>query len=90
MWHTMHGGGWGYGMLWMGLFWMVVVVALVWFVRMAWDRPPRAAAPGRHPESPLEILQRRFARGEIDRVEYEQKSRDLSPPADHVDENRVQ
>ncbi len=87
---SMHGGGWAYGMLSMGLAWVVVVVALVWFVRMAWDRPPRLAAHGRNPESQVEILQRRYARGEIDRAEYEQKRRDLSPPADPRFENRVQ
>jgi putative membrane protein len=89
MWNWMHGGGWGYGMLWMGLLWVVVVVALVSFVRMAWDRAPRLAAHGRNPEGPVEILQRRYARGEIDRAEYEQKRRDLSPPADSIDGNQV-
>jgi uncharacterized membrane protein len=29
-------------------------------------------------ESPLEILQRRYARGEIDRAEFEEKRKDLS------------
>jgi len=34
---------------------------------------------GSRDKSPLEIVQERYARGEIDREEYEQKKRDLEP-----------
>jgi putative membrane protein len=82
MWDGMgHGFGWGIGMLGVALFWLLFAAALVWIVRVVWDR--RAVregpgAPGARPESPLEILQRRYARGEIDRAEFEEKRKDLS------------
>jgi len=34
---------------------------------------------GPRDKSPLKIVQERYARGEIDREEYEQKMRDLEP-----------
>lgn len=78
MWDWMHGYGWGGGMLLMALFWIILVVAFVVLARGLWGRPPAREGPGGHLESPLEILQRRYARGEIDRAEYEEKRRDLS------------
>ncbi len=79
MWHWMGNGfGWGFGMLGMALFWLVFVAALVWVVRAVWDRTARNGRPTRESESPLEILQRRYARGEIDRAEFEEKRKDLS------------
>ncbi|BDG01943.1 SHOCT domain-containing protein [Anaeromyxobacter oryzae] len=79
MWHWMGNGfGWWFGMFGMALFWLVFAVALVWVIRAVWDRGPVREGPGRAPDSPLEILQRRYARGEIDRAEFEEKRRDLS------------
>lgn len=77
MWHWMGNGfGWGFGMVVMGLFWLLFAAALVWIVRAVWDRG--AVRAGHPPDSPIEILQRRYARGEIDRAEFEEKRRDLS------------
>ena len=79
MWHWMGNGfGWGIGMLVMALFWLLFAAALVWIVRTVWDRTTARDGPGRRSETPLEILQRRYARGDIDRAEYEEKRRDLS------------
>lgn len=77
MWHMGDGGlGWGIGMLVMAVFWIALAVALVWITRTVWDRT--AAREGPRPETPREILERRYARGEIDRAEFEEKRRDLS------------
>lgn len=78
-----YGGGWG-SMGWMmlvgGAFWIfvlvLVVVAVVWIVRAPWragDHPTHweRRSPG------LDILEERYARGEIDRDEYLQKKRDM-------------
>lgn len=71
--HDMMGGGWGFGILWL-LFWialLALVVVGIW--RLLEGRPGRREEPG----SALEILKRRYARGEIDREEFEAKKRDL-------------
>ena len=66
------GWGWGMGSLSMLLFWGVIIVAVVlvakWFANS--NAPPRSG-------SPLEVLKERYARGEIDKKEFEQKKRDL-------------
>ena len=64
------GGGW-FGM---GLWW-IVVVAVVWFVWM-FGRGRDGAA---RDESALEVLNKRYARGEIGRDEYERTKRDIGP-----------
>jgi putative membrane protein len=71
----MIGGGAGFGIL-MLLFWVVVVVALVLLIAALfsgnWDH---AISPPS--ESALEILQKRYARGEIDKAQYDLMRRDL-------------
>ena len=79
MWHWMGDGfGWGISMIVMTAFWLLFAAALVWIVRAVWDRGGERKGPERQQETPLEILQRRYARGEIDRAEFEEKRRDLS------------
>jgi putative membrane protein len=64
----------GWHMGWMALWWILVlavIVAAVWaVVRLGQARDPRE-------ESPESILKRRYARGEIDRSEYERRLDDL-------------
>jgi putative membrane protein len=81
--HMMLGGGW-YGMIFGPLFMILVLVAVIagvglvgrWF-GLPWygAQPPHQAPPGR---APLDILKERFARGEIDKEEYEERRRVLS------------
>jgi len=80
--HMMWGGGW-YGMFFGPLFMivlLVVVIAGVAFVSRwvgaPWHgaQPPHYAPPGR---APLDILKERFARGEIDKDEFEERRRVL-------------
>lgn len=78
MWHwTGDGFGWGFGMIVMAVFWLLFAAALVWIVRVVWDRTG-TRPPGPRSDTPLEILQRRYARGEMDRAEFEEKKKDLS------------
>jgi putative membrane protein len=78
MWHGMDSFGWGLGMLFMVLFWVAIVLLIVWLVRAISGRSPDRPHPLPPSETPLEILQKRYARGEIDRAEFEEKRRDLS------------
>lgn len=70
-------GGWGFGGIFMLLFWGLVifgVVAIVkWLIDGSGERRESASA-----KTPLQIVEERYARGEIDREEFEQKKRDLS------------
>ncbi len=67
--------GMGFGML---LFWGLLVVGLVVLVRwLAGTGSNRRDTDPSPNATALEILAQRYARGEIDRTEYEQKRRDL-------------
>ena len=73
--------GWhGYGGGFMWIFWVLIIAALVWFV-VGITRDKGIASEGNatgREQSALEILRQRYARGEIDRDEFEQKKKDLS------------
>jgi len=62
----------GLGMLFMALFWVALIVGGVLVVK--WLMGQGGAGRG---DSALEILKNRYARGEIDRQEFEEKKRDL-------------
>jgi putative membrane protein len=64
-------------MLGVVLFWGLIIAALVWVSRLAWDRVGSRGERGSGPETPLDILQRRYARGEIGKEEFEEKRKDL-------------
>ncbi len=75
MWGHMEAWGWGgmgFGML---LFWGLVIVVLVVLLGNLWG--PRGNATPPPEKSALDILNERYARGEIGREEYEQKKRDI-------------
>jgi putative membrane protein len=65
--------GYGGGMMW--VFWILIIVALVWFVTFA---TRRGGIPPGNEKSALEILKERYAKGEIDREDFEQKKKDLN------------
>ena len=58
----------------MWLFWILLVVVIVLAVHALWSG--KRDSPGSD-RSPLEVLQERFARGEIDEAEYERKRKVL-------------
>lgn len=78
-WHP--GWGWGhmiFGGLMMIVFWGGIVLLIVVLVRWLGGGAPSVQAPLPPRKTPLEILQERFARGEIDKEEYEERKRLLS------------
>lgn len=71
----MHGDvGWGWMtamMIFMVLFWGAVIFGIVWLIRgNAWGSSTRGDGPVTSKESPLDILDRRFAEGAIAEEEY--------------------
>lgn len=72
-------GGWwmmGLGWIFMVSIWALVILAVVAMLR--WLGMPWGGRGGTQHKTPLDILKERYARGEIDREEYEQKRRDLA------------
>ena len=70
-------GGWGmsFGFIFMLLFWTLLILGIASLIR--WLMTQSAPSRSSRDKTPLEIVQERYARGEIDREEYEQKKRDL-------------
>jgi putative membrane protein len=70
-------GHMAFGGVMMVVFWGAVSLLVVFLVRgLGWFGQRGGASAGR--QSPLEILQERFARGEIDQEEYDERRRILS------------
>src|SRR5690242_21932439 len=72
--HPMWWWGWGLGMMaLMGLFWILVIIGFIVGVRWLLGK-------GRHEKADpaLQILRERYARGEINKEEFETRKRDLS------------
>ena len=72
-------GGWlgmGIGMIGMLLFWVLIILGIVVLVKWLAGTQSSAAAPPA--KGALDIVKERYARGEIDKEEFEQKKRDLS------------
>ena len=84
-WGGMHPGGmmgWGYGMSWlshifMAAFWIAILVGIIFLIRWLIVSARPGSSKGGREDSALEILKRRYARGEIDKEEFEEKKRDL-------------
>jgi putative membrane protein len=66
------GSGWGWMMVGMPALWIALTAVIVWAVLKVVQRPgsPGSGEPRR--ETPQEILDRRFASGEIDAEAYTQ------------------
>lgn len=60
-----------YGGFFMWIFFLIVLALVVYFV-VRWSKPA-----GTTSDTPLDILKKRYARGEITKDEYDQKKKDL-------------
>ena len=69
---------WGWIMpVLMILFWGIVVWGIVWLVR-GFTRSSGAESVSINHNSALDLLKRRYAAGEINKAEYEDKKRDMT------------
>jgi putative membrane protein len=74
----MSGFGIGGGLL-MILFWGVLIFGAVWVIRSLFPGGTNIFSQSQdREESPKEILDRRYARGDISREEYERMKQDLA------------
>ena len=81
----MHDGMWGHGsMAWGGtlmvlasLFWLALLVLIVVVIMRLWPGSETFRSSAPREDEALSILRQRYARGEIDSEEFEQKRRDL-------------
>ena len=75
--------GWEYGMGWfwtiiMVVFWIAVIVGIIFLIKWLVISTGTGGRIARSEDSALEILKRRYARGEINKEEFEEKKKDLA------------
>lgn len=68
-------GGMFFGGAFMWIFWLLVIVAIIAVAKAMMGS--NTQRDDREKDSPLSILEKRYARGEIDREEYQEKRREL-------------
>lgn len=73
-WGSMMHSGFGYGGVFMWIIFLIVIGLLIYFFVQAQNTKGKTPTEN---ESPLDILKRRYAKGEIAREEYEKMKKDL-------------
>jgi uncharacterized membrane protein len=73
---------WSYGMGWFGwifmiVFWIAVIAGVAILVRWITSQGERSRGPGSQ-DTAIDILKKRYAKGEITKEEYEQIKKDIS------------
>lgn len=64
-----HYSFWGMNFIW----WILWFLFLVWIFVTPWDIPGQR----RRKDTPMDILNKRYARGEIDKSEFEEKKKSI-------------
>lgn len=69
-----YGNVMGYGMGILGLIlWILVIIGFVLLIKYLWE----SGGARREQESAIEILKKKYARGDISKEEFEEKKKDL-------------
>jgi putative membrane protein len=73
--HWDYGGGVGFGFGWllMILFWVLVILGIVYLVKGI----AGSAKKREQQETAMDILKKRYAKGEISKEEFEEKKKDI-------------
>ncbi len=69
-----YGWGMGFGWLFMILFWVLVILGAVYIIKLVGER----ARKEEREETALDILKKRYAKGEITKEEFEKMKDDLA------------
>ncbi|MEQ9442784.1 MAG: SHOCT domain-containing protein [Cyclobacteriaceae bacterium] len=67
--HWFEGHYWGMHIIW----WVIWVIFIIWIFANPWNRPGQRTKK----ETPLDLLKKRYAKGEISKEEFEGIKRDL-------------
>ena len=80
MWDGHDGMGWWmlFGSIWFVIFWGLIIWAAVTLFSKLGGGQSAQSGPSSREESPLDIVKRRYARGEISKEEYDRLRSDLS------------
>ncbi|MEJ2055182.1 MAG: SHOCT domain-containing protein [Calditrichaceae bacterium] len=74
MWYDMCWLGMGFS----GLFWIIILALIVWVVIRLTGNNQSKQQPTSSGETPMEILKKRYAKGEITKDQFEQIKKDIS------------
>jgi len=82
-WHMGPGmmGGWGmgwFGGIFMMIFWVLILVGLIFLIKWLIQSTNRAKLDAGNGNRAMEILKERYARGEIEKIEFETMKLNLS------------
>ena len=72
--HGLNGMGWGMGWWW--IIGIIIIVAIVWTVVKTMNKTSNINTSSG--KMPLDILKERYARGEINKEEFEEKKKEIS------------
>lgn len=72
--HDLNGMGWGMGWWW--LIGIIIFSLVTWFIIKSTNIRNRPYYPGN--KSAIDLLKDRYASGEIDKEEFEERKKDLS------------
>lgn len=72
--YSMHGMSCGGGWMFMGLWWILIIIAVV--LAVSWVN--RKGFPSTQQKIALDILKERYARGEISKDEFENMKKDIN------------
>ena len=74
---SMMGGMWFFSIL----FWVLIIVGVVFITKWVLERSrDKKEGAGRNKETALDILEKRYAKGEIDQERFEQIRKDIGGP----------